>query len=65
VAVPPRSQEGGPLEIVPLEENERRYLVRVLESTHGRVDDAAAALGVPLSSLYQRLKRLGIPLSRG
>jgi transcriptional regulator of acetoin/glycerol metabolism len=39
--------------------------VRVLESTHGRVDDAAAALGVPLSSLYQRLKRLGIPLSRG
>ena len=29
------------------------------------VDEAAVALGVPLSSFYQRLKRLGIPLGRG
>ena len=56
---------NAPLEIVSLEENERRYLERVLDSKRGRVDECAQALGVPLSSLYQRLKRLGIPLARG
>jgi DNA-binding NtrC family response regulator len=56
---------GGALEIVSLEENERRYLVQVLEAKGGRVDEVAIALETPLSSLYQRLKRLGIPLGRG
>jgi DNA-binding NtrC family response regulator len=55
---------GDPLEVVSLEENERRYLVRLLEAKHGRVDDCARALDVPLSTLYQRLKRLGIGLAR-
>ena len=54
-----------PLQIVSIEENERRYLEQVLDAKSGRVDECAQALGVPLSSLYQRLKRLGIPLARG
>jgi transcriptional regulator of acetoin/glycerol metabolism len=52
------------LEIVSLEENERRYLARVLEAKNGRVDECARALGVPLSSLYQRLKRHGVGRGR-
>jgi DNA-binding NtrC family response regulator len=43
--------------LVSLQENERRYLEQVLKSTGGRVDDAAKALGVPRSSLYEKLKR--------
>ena len=65
---PARAPRGTPdpidVDIVPLEENERRYLLRVLASKHGRVDEVARALEVPLSSLYQRLKRLGITLGR-
>ena len=40
-----------------------RYLEQVLRSVGGRVDDAARALGIPRSSLYEKLKRHGI--SRG
>ncbi|MBL8786934.1 MAG: sigma-54-dependent Fis family transcriptional regulator [Deltaproteobacteria bacterium] len=57
-------RDAGPLEIVSLEENERRYLARVLEAKNGRVDECARALGVPLSSLYQRLKRHGVGRGR-
>jgi DNA-binding NtrC family response regulator len=46
--------------VVSLRENERRYLERVLRSTGGRVEDAARALGVPRSSLYEKLKRHGL-----
>ncbi|HVV86490.1 MAG TPA: sigma-54 dependent transcriptional regulator [Kofleriaceae bacterium] len=62
----PRLARGTsePIELVSLEENERRYLLRVLESKHGRVDECARALDIPLSTLYQRLKRLGITLAR-
>ena len=65
----PRAVRGTPepvdADIVPLDENERRYLVRVLETKHGKVDEVARALDVPLSTLYQRLKRLGINIVRG
>jgi DNA-binding NtrC family response regulator len=46
--------------VVSLRENERRYLEKVLRSTGGRVEDAAKALGVPRSSLYEKLKRHGL-----
>ena len=46
--------------IVSLAENERRYLEHVLRSTGGRVDEAAKALGLPRSSMYDRLKRHGL-----
>ncbi len=56
---------GGDLEVVSLEENERRYLLRVLDAKHGRVDECARALDIPLSTFYQRLRRLGINLGTG
>jgi DNA-binding NtrC family response regulator len=46
-----------------LEELERRHIERVLAEERGRVASAAKRLGVARSSLYDRLKRLGIRLS--
>ncbi|RJS24969.1 sigma-54-dependent Fis family transcriptional regulator [Corallococcus sp. H22C18031201] len=43
-----------------LEELERRHIERVLRRENGHVERAAARLGIPRSSLYERLKRLGI-----
>ena len=45
-------------------EVERRHIARVLEEEGGRVDRAAQRLGVPRSSLYQKIKRHGLALSR-
>jgi transcriptional regulator of acetoin/glycerol metabolism len=36
----------------------------VLREEHGRVEAAARRLGIPRSSLYQKLKRFGIQLPR-
>ncbi len=54
-----RWQPGAPLA---LEEVERRHIVATLEQHGGNVQSTAAALGVPRSSLYQKLQRFGIPL---
>jgi DNA-binding NtrC family response regulator len=43
-----------------LEELERRHIERVLRRENGHVERAAVRLGIPRSSLYERLKRLGI-----
>jgi DNA-binding NtrC family response regulator len=43
-----------------LEEVERRHIERVLGEEAGHVERAARRLGVPRSSLYERIKRLGI-----
>jgi len=43
-----------------LEEVERLHIERVLAEERGRVARAAERLGVPRSSLYERLRRLGI-----
>jgi DNA-binding NtrC family response regulator len=43
-----------------LEEVERRHVERVLADEGGHVERAARRLGVPRSSLYERIKRLGI-----
>jgi DNA-binding NtrC family response regulator len=45
-------------------ELERRHIARVLQEEGGRVDQAARRLGVPRSSLYQKIKRHGIQVSR-
>ncbi len=45
-------------------EVERRHIARVLDEEGGKVDQAARRLGVPRSSLYQKIKRHGIVLSR-
>jgi len=43
---------------LPLEEVEQRYIERVLHEENDNVTQAAARLGVPRSTLYQRLKAL-------
>ena len=43
-----------------LEEVERRHVERVLAEEGGHVERAARRLAVPRSSLYERIKRLGI-----
>ena len=55
--VPPDETDESALT---LEEVERRHIVRVLEEERGRVERAAKRLGVPRSSLYEKLKRHGI-----
>jgi DNA-binding NtrC family response regulator len=43
---------------------ERRYIEKVLREERGRVEPAARRLGIPRSSLYQKLKSLGIQVPR-
>ncbi|MDX1632173.1 MAG: sigma-54 dependent transcriptional regulator [Thermoanaerobaculia bacterium] len=54
------SPAAGPGEIVPLEEMERRHIEHALVSLEGNVSEAADALDVPRSTLYQRLKAFSI-----
>lgn len=49
---------------VSLLELERRHIERVLQEEGGRVERAAVRLGVPRSSLYQKIKKHGIVVSR-
>jgi transcriptional regulator with GAF, ATPase, and Fis domain len=46
-----------------LEEVERRHIQRVLQEERGNVGRAAVRLGVPRSSLYQKVRRFGIRLA--
>ncbi|MBI1723731.1 MAG: sigma-54-dependent Fis family transcriptional regulator [Gemmatimonadetes bacterium] len=46
-----------------LEELERRHIELVLREERGRVETAAKRLGIPRSSLYQKLKQYGITAS--
>jgi two-component system response regulator HydG len=55
--VPLLSEEPG--EIPPLEEIERRYILRVLESLGGNKTAAAAVLGLDRKTLYRKLERYG------
>ncbi len=50
-------------EVVPLEEFERRYLLEVLKATNYQITGAKGAatlLGLPPSTLYSKMKKLGI-----
>ena len=49
---------------MPLSEVERRYILSVLDKEGGHVARAARKLGIPRSSLYQRLKNYGVNLAR-
>jgi len=59
-----RSRDGtADADLVPLQEHERRYILRVLEQTGWVIKGsagAAAILGVPASTLRSRMKKLGI-----
>ena len=48
-----------PSELVPLEEVERRYILRVLEAVGGRRSDAASVLGIDRKTLYRKLELWG------
>jgi DNA-binding NtrC family response regulator len=45
-------------------ELERRHIERILRAEHGQVEQAARKLGIPRSSLYQKIKQYGIVVSK-
>jgi two-component system response regulator HydG len=53
-----------PTELVPLEEVERRYILRVLEAVHGNRTMAAQTLGLDRKTLYRKLKGYGVSEER-
>ncbi len=59
----PRQPDGDDLSLT-LVEIERRHLERMLAAEHGHVGRAATRLGIPRSSLYQKIKRYEIAVSR-
>jgi formate hydrogenlyase transcriptional activator len=48
-----------------LEEAERSHILRILEETNGRLAPAAKILGVPRTTLFYKIRRLGINLNPG
>jgi DNA-binding NtrC family response regulator len=54
-----RSDDGA---ISTLEEVEKSYIARTLKILRGQVPEAAKKLGIPRSSLYNKMKRYRIPL---
>jgi DNA-binding NtrC family response regulator len=52
---------GAPLT---LEDLEKRHIASVLQTLGGRVAEASQRLGIPRSTLYQKIKKYGIPLPR-
>lgn len=58
-----KADHGGDDSTLTLEAVERRHIERVLREEGGQVERAAARLGVPRSSLYQKIKRHRIILS--
>ena len=61
---PSASSREGDLELT-LDEVQRRHIVSVLESVRGHVEQAATRLGVPRSTLYQKLKAMQIVVPKG
>ncbi len=51
-------------EPVTLKDVERAHIARTLERTNGQLAAAAALLGIPRSTLFYRLRRLGISVTR-
>ncbi|HLY36877.1 MAG TPA: sigma-54 dependent transcriptional regulator [Candidatus Binatia bacterium] len=49
-----------PSELVPLEEAERRYILRVLETVGGNKTLAARVLGIGRKTLYRKLEQYGV-----
>ena len=45
-------------------ELEKQHIERVLQEERGRVEVAAKRLGIPRSSLYQKIKKFQIPMSK-
>lgn len=58
---PPQTNDVSSLT---LHELERRHIERALADAHGKVEQAARRLGIPRSTLYQKLKEYGLAPSR-
>lgn len=52
-------ETGDPRDLLPLEEVERRYIVRALQAVGGNKTEAARILGVDRKTLYRKLERYG------
>jgi DNA-binding NtrC family response regulator len=50
-----------PLELVSMDEIERRYILRVLKAVGGNKSQAASVLGFDRRTLYRKLKHYGMP----
>jgi DNA-binding NtrC family response regulator len=61
IGLPPTDTPGADLT---LDERERDIILRTFEEEEGRVDAVARRLGVPRSTLYDKLKRYGVTLRR-
>jgi DNA-binding NtrC family response regulator len=51
---------GAPASSLTLQEVERQHIELVLQEENGHVERAASRLGIPRSSLYQKIKQLGL-----
>jgi two-component system response regulator AtoC len=49
----------NPLELLPMEEVEKRYILQVLQALNGNRSEAATALGFDRRTLYRKLKAYG------
>jgi DNA-binding NtrC family response regulator len=47
-----------------LKDLERRHITRVLEEEKGNVEKSASRLGIPRSSLYEKIRRYGLVVSK-
>jgi DNA-binding NtrC family response regulator len=55
----------NPAELVPMEEVERRYMLRVLDAVQGNKTAAARILGIERKTLYRKLERFGVDVDAG
>ena len=60
-AAVPTPAEGRGMTLL---DTEKQLIRRALETERGRVDRAAVSLGISRSSLYQKIRKYGIVLSR-
>ena len=62
-----KSVPAGPAsefsDLVTLQELEKRYLIRVLDETHGNKTEAAKLLGIDRRTLYRMAERFGLDLT--
>lgn len=54
------AQNSAPPELLPLEEIERRHILRVLSEVGGKREKAASILGITSRTLYRKLKELNL-----
>jgi formate hydrogenlyase transcriptional activator len=54
----------APAEPVTLEDAERAHILRTLRQTNGQLTGAASLLGIPRTTLFYKMRRLGISLPR-